>query len=174
MVLVPDRAGEHAHAAAVALRRIGRGGFGCIILNHIISEIPPYLCPFPKGRGFRNKGNIFFSKRQKIILAEAQSSQRKANTCSRLRQIYKDIDFTLRPLRALRETPLSPGLSGLGSSENHIPVQHHGRVNFPLHGKMFIHHGVTERPADVALHHAAEAIIAGAHVHTDVVDLVLE
>jgi hypothetical protein len=33
MVLLPDRAGEHAHAAAIALRRIGRAWIGFVIEN---------------------------------------------------------------------------------------------------------------------------------------------
>ena len=60
------------------------------------------------------------------------------------------------------------------SSKDHIPIQDHGRIDFPLHGQMLVHHRVAEDAADVAFHHAAEAVIARAHVHADVVDLVLE
>ena len=53
-------------------------------------------------------------------------------------------------------------------------VQDHRRVGRALHRKMPVHHGIAEHAPDVAFHHAAEAVVARADVHADVVDLVLE
>jgi hypothetical protein len=66
MVLVPDRAGEHAHAAAVALRRVGRVGFGCFMSNHFIPDNSPHR---------------FFSKRQEFSRKDAKLAKKVRIVC---------------------------------------------------------------------------------------------
>ena len=52
--------------------------------------------------------NQILPKTSRNYLAEARSSQRKAQKMFWFKTKMKKIDLTLRPLRALRETPLVP------------------------------------------------------------------
>jgi hypothetical protein len=47
----------------------------------------------------------FYIESEEFFLAEAQSSQRKLIKHFWLKHRFKDLDFTLRTLRALREMP---------------------------------------------------------------------
>src|SRR4051812_5956409 len=60
------------------------------------------------------------------------------------------------------------------ASKYYIPVENHGRVGDALHRQVALDERVTERAADVALHHPAEAVVARAERDAHVVDLVLE
>ena len=59
-------------------------------------------------------------------------------------------------------------------SKDHIRVEDHGRIGGAFHGQVPVHDFVPERAADIALHHAAEAVVTRVHLDADVVDLVLE
>ena len=59
-------------------------------------------------------------------------------------------------------------------SENDVAVKNHVRVGLPFHRQMAVNHFVAKDAADIALHHAAKAVVTGADGHADVVDFVLE
>src|SRR6185436_18579454 len=78
--------------------------------------------------------------------------------------------------------PDKPAGTGRSRCRNNDPsrskyypaVEDHRRVGGTLHRQVSVYHGVAERSADIALHHAAEAVIARPQVDADVVDLVLK